>query len=66
MTIPDEYLPQIMIALEHHAAYLSATRRDGRPFEEIVRELQHKAQKGMGSVKEPVLKYRRIRRRRPS
>ena len=42
VTIPDRFLPQIVIALEHHAAYLNATKRDGRPFQDISRDLQRK------------------------
>ncbi len=43
VNIPDRFLPQIVIALAHHGAYLNATKRDGRPFEEIVQKLQRKA-----------------------
>ena len=38
------------MALERHAAYLNATKRDGRPFEDIIRELRRKASKEADTV----------------
>jgi hypothetical protein len=52
-----------VIALEHHAAYLNATKRDGRPFEDIIRELRRKPSKEPDTV--PVTESdRRIKCRR--
>ncbi len=63
VTIPDRFLPPIVIALEHHAAYLNATKRDGRQFEEIVQKLQRNASPKATAT--PVLKSRRhVNRRR--
>ena len=45
VTIPDRFLPQIVRALENYAAYMNATLRDPRPFEEIIERLQSKTAK---------------------
>ena len=45
VNIPDRFLPQIMRALDNYAAYLNATNRDPRPFEEIIQRLQNKPSK---------------------
>ncbi len=39
MTIPEQCLPQILIALEHYAAYMHATNRDPRPYRAIAEQL---------------------------
>ena len=40
MTIPDQLLPQILIALEQYAAYMHATNRDPRPYSAIAEQLR--------------------------
>jgi hypothetical protein len=44
VTIQDEYVPCILTALEHYAAYMKATARDERPYTEIVDLLKRKGQ----------------------
>lgn len=38
VTLRDRLLPQIVIALEHYTAYLNATKRNGKPFQDIGQE----------------------------
>ena len=45
VTTPDELLQQIVLATEHYVAYLQATLRDPRPFEQIAQRLQSKSSK---------------------
>ena len=45
VNIPDRFLPQIVRALDNYAAYLNATNRDPRPFEEIIERLQNRPSK---------------------
>ena len=56
-----ELTPRV-VDCEHHAAYLKATLRDGRPLEEIVQELQRRTKKDVGEA--PVSNCRPIRRER--
>jgi hypothetical protein len=44
VTISDEYVPRILAALEHYAAYMKATNRDERPYLEIAESLTRKGQ----------------------
>ena len=39
MTIPEQFLPQILIALEQYAAYMHATNRDPGPYRAIADQL---------------------------
>ncbi len=50
VTIPDRFLSRIVIALEHYAAYLNVTKRDGGPFKEISQELQRKVEAKANTV----------------
>jgi hypothetical protein len=34
MEVPDEYLPLVAAALDHYGAYLRATQRDDRRYQE--------------------------------
>ena len=45
MTIPDQFLPQILIALEQYAAYMHATNRDPRPYRSIADQLRQRKSK---------------------
>jgi len=42
--IPDDYLPRILTALEHYAAYMKATNRDERFYLEVADFLKKKGQ----------------------
>ena len=68
VNIPDRFLPQIMRALDNYAAYLNATNRDPRPFEEIIQRLQNKPNKvtvmPFGQAAKP--KSSTVKRRRPN
>ena len=44
MTIPDEHVPYILIAVEHYVAYMKATARDERPYLAIAESLKRKGQ----------------------
>ena len=39
MTIPEQFLPQILIALEQYAAYMHASNRDPGPYRAIADQL---------------------------
>jgi hypothetical protein len=43
VNIPDEYVPRILTAIEHYGAYLKATQRDERLYEEVLNFLNRKA-----------------------
>jgi hypothetical protein len=62
--IPDRFLPQIVIALEHRVAYLNAARRDPIPFEEIIQEPQRKASHEVPAAPAPESRRRNKRRGR--
>jgi hypothetical protein len=40
MYIPEEQAPHIIRAVEHYAAYLKATKRDGSPYCELAESLR--------------------------
>ena len=45
MTISEQFLPQILIALEQYGAYMHATNRDPEPYRAIadqLRQAQHR------------------------
>jgi hypothetical protein len=42
MNVSDDDLPLIIRALEHYADYMTATRRDERPFKDVVERLRKK------------------------
>jgi len=44
VTIPDEYTPRILTAVEHYLAYLKATNRDERLYLEVAEFLKKKGQ----------------------
>jgi len=44
VNIPDEYVPYILTAVEHYAAYMKATARDERAYFEIAESLKKKRQ----------------------
>lgn len=45
LTIPDEYVPYILKALDNYAAFMKATNRDDRFYLEIAESLK---KKGLG------------------
>jgi hypothetical protein len=57
VNIPDEHLPRIIAALEFHAAYLRATKRDESRLKETVELLKRKGPKREES--QPVPKRKR-------
>jgi len=34
--IPEEFVPRVVTALEHIAAYMKATDRDQQPYQEVL------------------------------
>ena len=44
MTIDEQFLPQILKALEQYAAYMHATNRDPGPYRAIAHQLRHPQQ----------------------
>jgi hypothetical protein len=42
MYIPEEQAPHIIRAVEHYAAYLKATKRDGDPYFELAESLKRR------------------------
>ena len=40
--IPAEYIPRIIVSLDHYAAYMKATSRDEGPYQEVAEFLKRK------------------------
>ena len=57
MDIPDEFVPRVMAALEHIAAYMKATDRDQQPYQEVLDFMKRKAPGKEESA--PVLRKKR-------
>ena len=58
MDIPDEFVPRVVAALEHIAAYMKATDRDQQPYQEVLDFMKRKAP-GKEEAAPPVLKKKR-------
>jgi len=62
MYIPEEQAPHIIRAVEHYAAYLKATKRDGSPYCELAESLRRPpVQPTQVRVSKQVVKRRRAR-----
>ena len=54
MTIPDEFTPRILVALDYYVAYMKATQRDEQPYQEVreflLRKGPGKEESGAGGI----------------
>ena len=65
MYIPKEQAPHIIRAVEHYAAYLKATKREGSPYCELAESLRRpEVPAPQARVNRQVVKRKRARPRR--